>query len=72
MMSARLDPQVFSSSSDAFTVALSVLTPETAARSRALIEEAIFDQWPVQRLRDTAEAVLGPSLAAQDRRGGRQ
>lgn len=69
MMVARLDPGMFKSPQDAFTVALSVLTPETAAQCRALIEEAIFDQWPVQRLRDTAEAVLWPSLVAQDRRG---
>lgn len=68
-MSACLDPEVFKSSDDAFTAALSVLTPETAARYRALIEEAIFGQWSVQRLTDTAEAVIGPLLAAQDRRG---
>jgi len=71
-MGARLDPGMFRSPQDAFTVALSALTPETAARYRALIEEAIFDQWPVQRLKDTAAAVIEPSLAAKDRLGGCQ
>lgn len=71
-MSARLDPGVFKSPQDAFTVALSVLTPEIAARHRAVFDEAIAGQWSFQRLRDTLEAEIWPLLEVQDRRGGCQ
>lgn len=71
-MAIHLDPQVFRSSNDAFTAALSVLTPEIAARHRAVVDEAIAGQWPFQRLRDALEAEPWPSPEAQGQRGGCQ
>ena len=55
---------------DPFSVAAGLLTPETAAVIRALIEEAICDQWSVRALADSVEAVLAPVIAGRDRVGG--
>lgn len=67
-----LRPDAFQAEHDlAFTVAGSLLTPDTTAQCRALMEAALCDQWSVHDLGGSVKAVLAPSLGmkAQQERG---